>query len=413
MPDNFRMKKSSLFIPPRRPDAAQPLRHGWGAMLWTGFRRLLMVFGAIFLGTALLVMFASVAVLKGVHQESLPGNIVLEMTLDGDYPEYELVSNPLAGGGPTMLQVVNALDHASRDKRVKGIVVDLESSSMTLGHIEEFRAALIRFRKANKFAYIYGPEYGDPGRGLGTYYLVSAFGQIWMQPVGALSIAGISAEMPFARGLLDKVGVQPEFFQRKEYKSLFESFENKEMSPASREEMSSLLQDLGGQLIDGIAQARGMTPAAVRAVVDKGMYTDKEALAAGLVTRLDSYDVLKDQVREEVTGKKAPAKPGLAKIAAKKNIKKDVHDGLFVDIDRYVLDNKNDPGQTVAGLSGHKKRVALVYITGTITAQPSTHTNAFGGSPSGENITDDLLAIADDPDVDIVVLRIDSPGGSP
>src|SRR6202012_1237507 len=65
------------------------------------------------------------------------------------------------------------------------------------------------------------------------------------------------------------------------------------------------------------------------------------------------------------------------------------------------------------GLTGHKKRVALVYITGTITAQPSTHTNAFGGSPSGENITDDLIAISEDPDVDMVVLRIDSPGGSP
>src|ERR1700744_117608 len=127
MPDNFRMRKSSLFIPPRRADAPPPRRR-WGAMLWTGFRRLLMVFGAIFLGTVLLAMFASVAVLKGVHQESLPNNIVLEMTLDGDYPEYELVSNPLAGGGPTMLQIVNALDHASRDKRVKGLVVDLETS---------------------------------------------------------------------------------------------------------------------------------------------------------------------------------------------------------------------------------------------------------------------------------------------
>jgi protease-4 len=130
------------------------------------------------------------------------------MTLDSDYPEYELVSNPLAGGGPTILQMVNALDHASRDRRVKGLVVDLENSSMTLGHIQELRAALIRFRKAGKFAYIYAPEYGEPGRGLGTYYLASAFSQIWMQPVGALSIAGISAEMPFARGLLDKVGIQ-------------------------------------------------------------------------------------------------------------------------------------------------------------------------------------------------------------
>ena len=143
----------------------------------------------------------------------------------------------------------------------------MATNGISLGHIEELRAALQRFHKTKKFLYIYANGYGDPGRGLGTYYFASIFDQIWMQPVGDVSMAGISLEMPFARGTLDKLGVKPEFFQRKEYKSLFESFENKEMSAANRQAMTTLVDDLGTHLVNGIAEARKWKPDAVLALM--------------------------------------------------------------------------------------------------------------------------------------------------
>src|SRR5262249_17384229 len=131
---------------------------------------------------------------------------------------------------------------------------------------------------------------------------------------------------------LDKLGVKPEFFQRKEYKSLFESFENKEMSAANRLAMTTLVDDLGTHLVNGIAEARKWKPDAVLALMDKGLFTDKEALAAGLVTKLDEYGAMRDMVKASISGKKFSSDP----IKAKKELNKIKDSNVFVDMERYV-----------------------------------------------------------------------------
>ncbi len=403
MPGNF--NTTSLFVPPRRP---KPPRGRWWLNLGRKIlRRTVMVLGSLMLFSFFMGIISVIA-FQGGPEQSLPGKFVLTMTLDGDYPEYQMAEYPLNSGSPTLLSVVNAIDHAGRDDRVKGIIVNMATNSISLGHIEELRAALERFHKTKKFLYIYANQYGDPGRGLGTYYFASIFDQIWMQPIGDVSMAGISLEMPFARGTLDKLGVKPEFFQRKEYKSLFESFENKEMSPANRLAMTTLVDDLGTHLINGIAEARKWKPQAVLALMDKGMFTDKEALAAGLVTKLDEYGAMRDMVKAAVSGKKFSSDP----VKAKKELDRIKDSSVFVDVDRYVAENKSDSG--IPGFSGGKKRAALVYVEGTIMDGGPSRDSGFGSKvASGDNITDDLRVIANDPDVDILVLRVNSPGGSP
>lgn len=403
MPRNF--NRTSLFIPPRR--VKPPRRKWWFDLGRKILRRTVMALGSLMLFSFFMGMLSVIA-FHGGPEQPLPSKFVLTMTLEGDYPEYQMAEYPLSGGAPTVLSVVNAIDHAGRDNRVNGIIVNLATSNISLGRVQELRAALQRFHKTGKFLHIYANQYGDPGRGLGTYYFASIFDQIWMQPVGNVSMAGISVEIPFARATLDKLGVKPEFFARKEYKSLFESFENKEMSPANRQAMTTLVDDLGTQLVNGIADARKWKPEAVLALMDKGLFTDKEALAAGLVTKLDEYGALRDMVKASVSGKKFPADP----IKAKRELNKIKDSSIFVDIERYVADNKNDSG--ASGIRGSKKTAALVYVEGTIMDAGPARDSGFGSKvASGENITDDLRAIAEDPDVDILVLRINSPGGSP
>lgn len=403
MPGNF--NRTSLFVPPRR--VKPPRRKWWFDLGRKILRRTVMVLGSLMLFSFFMGMLSVIA-FHGGPEQSLPSKFVVTMTIDGDYPEYQMAEYPLSGGSPTVLSVVNAIDHASRDDRVKGIIVNLATSNISLGHIEELRAALQRFHKTKKFLYIFANQYGDPGRGLGTYYFASIFDQIWMQPVGNVSMAGISVEMPFARGTLDKLGVKPEFFARKEYKSLFESFENKEMSAANRQAMTALVDDLGTHLTNGIAEARKWKPSAVLAMMDKGLFTDQEAVAAGLVAKLDEYGALRDMVKAQVSGKKFSTDP----VKAKKELNKIKDSSIFVDMERYVADNKSDAGPP--GFSGHKKTAALVYVEGTIMDSGPSRDSGFGGKvASGENITDDLRAIADNPDVDVLVLRVNSPGGSP
>lgn len=65
--------------------------------------------------------------------------------------------------------------------------------------------------------------------------------------MGMVSITGLSFEMPFARAALDKLGVNPQFLHREEYKSAMESFTNSHMSAPNRESMQSILDDLSSR----------------------------------------------------------------------------------------------------------------------------------------------------------------------
>lgn len=379
------MYQTSIFT---RPPAPQPQKKRLiRYVLWNAFKRMLMAIGALVLFSAIAASFLLSRVLReeGAIPAPLPAKTVLYLPLDGDWPEYTKMVMPYGFARPelTLRGMIDALDRAAGDGRVKGLVADLRGGMTDIAQIQELRAALLRFRAAGKFAYIYGSSYGEPGRGLGTYYLASTFDQIWLQPMGEVSIAGIGAEMPFARAVLDKIGVQPQFFARKEYKTLFESFTGTEMSPQSREMMQGLIDDLAGQFVQGIAEARKMDAAAVKALVDRGLFSDRQALDAGLADKLEDYEALREKVSMDVTGKPDP------------------EDGLFTGIDDYAADTMPPPSKGPA--------VALVHIKGAIMPSGAPE----DGFVAAEDISDDISDAADDKDTKAIVVRIDSPGGSP
>lgn len=374
------MYQKSIFARPAVPQP--PKKRLIRYILWTAFKRMLMAIGALVLFSAIMGTLLTQRLMEQRRAAAtLPSQIVLYLPLDGDFPAYREVEMPFFGEYEmTMRDMIDALDRAADDSRVKGLVTELRGSMTDVAQLQELRAAVLRFQAAGKFAYIYGSSYGDPGSGLGMYYLASAFGQIWMQPIGEISMAGIRAEVPFARAALEKIGIEPQFFARKEYKTLFESATSREMSPQSREMLSSLVNDMAGQFVAGIAEARKIDPANVKKLVDQGMFTDHAALEAKLVDHLEDYEVLRAKIIKDVTGKTEA-------------------DDLFAGVDLYA----QHMGNPVEGTG-----LALVYIDGAI--MPAGAGSDF---VAAEDIADSISDAADDDNIKAIVLRINSPGGSP
>ncbi|MCB1555838.1 MAG: signal peptide peptidase SppA [Alphaproteobacteria bacterium] len=322
----------------------------------------------------------------------LPDRMILSLTLDQDFAEHE--NDALAGipgfadkQPPTIRDVVDALERAADDPRVVGLVAEMKGGPGNLAHLQELRAALGRFRTLHgKPAYIYASSYGEAG-GLGAYYLASAFDQIWLQPMGTVSVSGLRAEMPFARDALDRLGIAPEFFARKEYKSIFESLTDREMSPANRTATQALIDDLGTRMVAEIAQDRGLSEMTVKTQLDKGLLTDEEALAAGLVQRVDYPDILKAEMMTD-----AETDVSLSRY---------IH-GLAHERKAAAKGKKDDP----------RTWVALVYAVGAIVSDGDS---GFYGeeSASAATISEDILSAAEDDSIKAIILRIDSPGGSP
>jgi protease-4 len=294
--------------------------------------------------------------------------------------------------------VVRALEKAADDDEVVGLVAHT-GGELGFSQAAELRAAVGRFRASGKRTAVVAETFGEMGPGNASYHLASAFEEIWLQPTGDLGLVGVTATAVFVRGSLDKLGIQTQLGQRHEYKSAPNTFLETELTGPHREMLDALVGSVTDVIVRDIADARGLTEAAVRQAVARAPLTAEEALEGGFVDRLGYRDELYQKLREELT--EHDAQPRLR----------------FVE--RY-----GRPGGPVARLTGgsdqlpqavHRRR-GVVAVVG---AHGPIHLGRTGspGPLSGHNVGADTLTAAlrsagKDDHVRAIVLRIDSPGGS-
>lgn len=414
--------RKNLYSSPIREESASATsrsvknRRGFFSFLWLFLRRTCTAVGAFVLISSFLVFWTFSSALKNVDaKRELPEKFVLFMDMDGnlgDLPKEAGLAGTFAGQGKTLKDFLDAIERARTDQRVQGIYARMEGGGYSLGHIQEIRAAIQKFRESSKFTYVYSSSYGDAG-GMGHYYLALAFEQIWMQPMGVVAITGLNSEVPFLRNIMDKVGVEPQFFQRKEFKSAYESLTNSEISEQNRRMMEYLIKDIAETLGQDISKDLGITPEAFKALVDKGLFTADEALDAGLIHYADYADIMAKEINALATGDP--------------DVEAD-----YVSIDEYIRETKPSESifsedfieQIAEKQSGSSKKkseadekptIALIYAVGVIMPSDGHDSPSLfdDGIAAADSIGSALIDAAKDENVKAVVLRVDSPGGSP
>lgn len=353
------------------------------------------------------LMLMTLSQVSGYTPPALPDKILLTYDFESGLSEVvgkPSLHQPLLRPATTLQEVVEALDHAAKDDRVKGFAARMKDAQFNVAQIQELRDAILKFRETGKFAYIYSDSFGGFSSGMGDYYLASAFDQIWLQPIGVVAVNGIAMEVPFVKGLLDKIGVSAQFGHKGTYKSAPESLTLSEMSKPHREMMESLARDISGQIEEGISKTRPFD----KALIDQSPFTDKEALDKKLVDKIGYYDEMLDAARE-----KAELDAEIKTVELTGYSFVDGTTKLNLGMGGYVAKfaHKTAP----ASVYKDKAIIALVYGVGDIVPFSSSGSFAgFGeGGMSAEKIVEAFQSVTDDENVAAVVFRIDSPGGSP
>lgn len=336
---------------------------------------------AVFFVLLLLVVAFGVSAAKG----RVPSNTVIEANFETglleDIPD-DPVAKAMLSGRPTVRDVVDALEKGAGDSRVKGMVARFGGSSMGLAQVQELRAAVRNFRAHKKFAVAWAETFGEFSPGGSSYYLASAFDQVWMQPSGDIGLTGIIMESPFVRGTLDKLGVVPRMDHRYEYKNAMNMFTERKYTPAHREAMTKVMTSWASQIVGGIAEGRKLTPEQVRAIIDRGPVLGQEAVDAKLVDGL-AY-------RDDVYAK----------------VKQRAGEGADLVYLQKYLDRAGRPHQ-----SG--KTIALIFGVGGVMRGKSGFDPVFGSASMGsDTVTAAFRAAVKDPNVKAILFRVDSPGGS-
>src|SRR5438105_2797519 len=316
---------------------------------------------------------------------SIRDNSVLALKLAGPLPDY-VAEDPfrrLFGGQPQSLTtLLTQFRKAKSDKRITAVVLDIDMFEAGWAKSEEIRSAISDFRASGKPVYAY-METGFNK----DYYIATACDKIFIPPSGELFVNGLAADVMFFRGSLDKLGIYPDVYQIGKYKSAGDMFTQKQMTPAHREFINSLLDDLFGRYVEGIAKGRSKLPDDVRKLIDNAPYTASQAKDAGLIDGALYHEDVEKELKKRLG---------------------------YKDSDELHIAKGGDYRQVSQESLGLNKgeKVAVVFAAGDITSGRSQYGGEGEETIGSDSLSKTLEEVRDDKTIKAVVLRIDSPGGS-
>lgn len=328
-----------------------------------------------------ILFFAMVGVaMSGSGAVTVKDNTVFELNLDGTLVERshdDILNNLLveidnSEAEIALDEIMDGIDKATTNDNIKGIYVKVGNLTASSASIQEIYKGLQRFKETGKFIVVYADYYGN-----GSYFLSSIADKVYMNPQGMLALTGINVTSMFFKGLFDKIGIQMQIFKVGTFKSAVEPYTQTSMSEANRLQLSTFANSVWGEITGTIASNRGITVDEVNRYVDMGAFygEPQEAVKYKLIDSL-VYQGDMENILEALAGK----------------------DYNTLDLKDMALVTKTDKRS--------KNRIALVYAVGAI---DDYSTNSGIDS---EEISKELLKLADDDKIKAVVLRVNSPGGS-
>jgi len=271
-------------------------------------------------------------------------------------------------------QVLDNIEKAKTDENIKAIYINTPYVSAGLSQIEEIRNKLLEFKQTGKPIIAYSEVYNQA-----AYYLSSVANTVYLNPEGIVELKGLSAGIMFYKGLFEKLDIDVQVIRHGKFKSAIEPFILDKMSDANREQMQLLLNSFADNIMDSIANQRGLTLKEVQQHANTlSLENAKSCVDYKYVDALLYQDQLEDTLK---------ALAGSEKLS-------------IITLSKYthVKGNKKEIS---------RNKIALVYATGAINSGKGDEKSIGSVSTSAA-----IKKAREDKNVKAIVLRINSPGGS-
>ncbi len=338
----------------------------------------LFVFFGILL--AIIFVFFAAAAASGNDTPKIEDASILYLDLSGVVVE-QTVEDPfqeLLSDGPrqlALLDILESIEKAKNDDRIRGMYIEAKFLIASMADMEEIRAAVADFKSSDKFIYAYGTYLSES-----DYYIASLADEIFINPSGGMEFNGLSINITFLTGLMEKLDIEPVVFRVGEFKSAVEPFMRKDMSKESRLQYSELLKSVYDHYLKNVSEARDIGIEKLENISDSMLATSpEEALEYRLITGVKYEDEVKSLMREK--------------------LKLEEDDKLhFVSVANYAKVVRADRKSS-------KNRIAVIVAEGNIV------NSGTDGVVGGEDYAKLIKKARENDRVKAIVLRINSPGG--
>ncbi|MDP3853701.1 signal peptide peptidase SppA [Phenylobacterium sp.] len=352
-------------------------------------KQFLITTAGVFAGLVLFLVgvpFLLIVMAAGAAKPSpTPDQAVLQLDLRDPLTDQDPV-NPFASFGRrsmSVMSVIETLDRAGKDGKVKGLLVRLPEGGMEPAAADEIRLAIRKFHATGKSVIAHSQGLYPSGVISSTYMLGAAAGELWMQPGASFQVTGLAGEDIFFKRAFDKYGVKAQYEQRYEYKNAVNPYLFTDYTGPHRASTLSWMGSVYSSAVSTAALDRKIDAASLRKTLEAGPYLAEEAVKLRLIDKVG-------QVKEAQTA--ALAKAG-------KN-------GKLVDFEKYMRGNDDEDGTGPA--------IAVIEGEGPIVTGHDGTANPFQGGSSmhSDDISEALYDAIEDKDVKAIVFRVSSPGGS-
>lgn len=347
---------------------------------------------ASMLGT-LLVIFITILIFVGIvaaivassssEEKVISKNTVLKLRLNKPIVDRGSKTKFVMGfAGPDkslgLNEILENLEKAKRDENIAGIYLDLTDIPADYATINEIRDGLADFKSSGKFVWAYSEYYSQR-----AYYLATVADKVFLNPQGGLEFKGLTMEMPFIKGMLEKLDVKMQVIRHGKFKAATEPLFLDKMSEENRTQLNAIIQDIWNDMLNGISESRKISKASLNNIADSLLI---EKATDALRYKFADQLIYKDELIAEF----------------KTKMKLDSADQVeYVSLEEFtsVPDAKKKDFKS--------EKIAVIYAQGSIE----------GGEGDDETIGSEKISKAirkarEDEKVKAIVFRINSGGGS-
>lgn len=291
------------------------------------------------------------------------------------------------GSGTELHALTERLRGLAKDDKVTGVLLRVASLEISLPDAVELRVAMHALRAAGKTLACHTEDASNA-----SYLVLSACERIGLAPLGQVAITGPAAMPIHLKGLLDRLGITADFLHVGAYKGAAEPLTREAPSDEMKETLGAILDRRYQTMVDVISADRKLDAAAVKTLIDRGLFPSPQAKDAKLVDDIASFETFRDAVGATTWTKIEMSLEGKDQFVA------------MMKIARFL---GAIPVEKPAG-----PHVAVVYALGDIVDGGGDGVLGARQQIASRTLVAALRAIAADDTVKAVVLRIDSGGGS-
>src|SRR5215467_12328980 len=191
--------------------------------------------------------------------------------------------------------VVDQLRRFADDDSIKAIIIHVNSPGGGVAASEEIYRQVKRIRDEKHKRIVASIETVGAS---GAYYVSSATNKIYADNGSVVGSIGVIAEWVNYGDLMRWAKLKPEVLKVGELKDTGDP--TREMTPAERAYMQSLIDNMYGQFVSAVAEGRHAKEADIKAIADGRVWTGQEALSIHLIDQIADFQAAVEDTAKAV-----------------------------------------------------------------------------------------------------------------